>query len=146
MYPRQLHSSRVDPPPSSDDDRDTDTVKTEDNDVNTSGEVEEESGNRLPHEAALGKVMEEEDRDEEHLQQTSSKPPSTPPKPRGQQQQRWSPGQSPSGGRRKEAATVICKDTEDGGEGVDCEAFPPLQTEICWPPGVQNATSPLGST
>ena len=126
------------PPPSSDDDRDTDTVKTEDNDVNTSGEVEEESGNRLPHEAALGKEMEEEDRDEERLQRTavnatSSKPPSTPPKPRGQQQQRWSPGQSPSGGRRKEAATVICKDTEDGGKELIVKPSPHSKRKFAGP-------------
>ena len=120
-------------PPSSDDDRDTNNVKSESNAL---GEVEE-SSNRLPHEAAVGKEVEKEDEDDESLQQTaisatSSKPPLTPPKPRGHQQQ-GSPGQSPSGGRRKEAATVICKDTKDGGKELIVKPSPHSKRKFAGP-------------
>lgn len=71
---------------------------------------------------------------DESLQQTltSSKPPSTPPKPKAQQQQKRSPGQSPSG-RRRDAATVICKDTEDGGKELIIKPSPHSKRKLSGP-------------
>ena len=142
MRPRSLSGSPRRPPPNvptaaaqsvphpTADSRDADTRQTEENHVNVSGEVEEGSSEVLArdHEAAVGKEME----GDESLQQTavSSKPPSTPPKPKNQQ--RWSPGQSPSG-RRREAATVICKDTEDGGKEVIVKPSPHSKRKFTGP-------------
>ena len=70
---------------------------------------------------------------------TSSKPPSTPPKPKAlpqqqqqQQQQKRSPGQSPSG-RRRDAATVICKDTKDGGKELIITPSPHSKRKLAGP-------------
>ena len=64
----------------------------------------------------------------------TSKPPSTPPKSTisAQQPARKSPGQSPSG-RRKDAATVICKDTEDGGKELIIKPSPNSKRKLAGP-------------
>ena len=113
------------PPPTTtdDEDRDTDTARMEFKDDHAYGnDSGEENGDVSPHNR--NKESEEGERD-------NATPPSTPPKPRGDQ--RWSPGQSPSGGRRKEAATVICKDTEDGGKELIVKPSPHSKRRFAGP-------------
>ena len=64
----------------------------------------------------------------------TSKPPSTPPKPASPRQPypRQSPGESPSG-RRRDAATVICKDTEDGGKELIVKPSPNSKRKLAGP-------------
>ena len=98
------------------------TEKTRKNHVSFSEEVETTID--------VGGVTEENGVESSQLNNfTSSKPPLTPPR---QKQHKMSPGQSPSG-RRRDAATVVCKDTEDGGKEVIINPSPHSKRKLAGP-------------
>ena len=116
---------------------DIETMSKEETDkehVNFSADSVEDDVSPTTTDVIKEEVTASKETDGDKLQQpsltsTSSKPPSVAPKPKTQ---RHSPGQSPSG-RRKEAATVICKDTKDGGKELIVKPSPHSKRKFSGP-------------